>query len=161
MRRGEADSQTGGRKKPLGCLLYPLRHPSVIAPTNAVRRSLSLAMKRLTAEVQKKYSYVLSPYLEPVLTVKPGDTFIVETEDAFENWVKSEQDVPRQLLSFLCVSRVCGPSCVERAEPGDMLLVGVREIEPLCPAESAGSTVVLKEFGGLTGASYTAVLIDP
>ena len=31
------------------------------------------------------YAYVIGPYRDPVATVSPGETFAVETADAFEN----------------------------------------------------------------------------
>ena len=36
-----------------------------------------------------EYSYVIGPYRDPVNTVSPGETFAIETLDAFENKIDS------------------------------------------------------------------------
>ena len=42
------------------------------------------------------YSYVIGPYREPVGTVKSGETFAIETVDAFENKIDSpDADITR------------------------------------------------------------------
>ena len=43
----------------------------------------------LTAEVQGTYIYTIGPYSNPVLEVDPGDTVVVETQDAFEGVLSS------------------------------------------------------------------------
>ena len=45
------------------------------------------------------YSYVFSPYPEPVATVDPGQTVAIHTEDAFEGRITTEQDLPSKVLS--------------------------------------------------------------
>jgi len=50
-----------------------------------------LRVKRLTLTQQGRLHYALSPFNEPKLIVKPGETLIVETEDAFSiNWPRIE-----------------------------------------------------------------------
>ena len=42
------------------------------------------------------YSYVIGPYREPTGMVRPGETFAVETVDAFENKIDSaEADITK------------------------------------------------------------------
>ena len=38
------------------------------------------------------YAYVIGPYAGPTATVDPGETFAVETLDAFENRITSPDD---------------------------------------------------------------------
>lgn len=41
-----------------------------------------------------RFHYSIGPYSDPVLHVKPGDRVVVDTRDAFEGAVKTEQDLP-------------------------------------------------------------------
>ena len=50
----------------------------------------------LTEAKQGNYHYTMGPYSEPVMHIKPGDRVIVETRDAFEGKIKTEQDLPSQ-----------------------------------------------------------------
>ena len=47
------------------------------------------------------YSYVIGPYREPVASVKPGETFAVETADAFENKIDSPKADITKLIQAL------------------------------------------------------------
>ena len=49
---------------------------------------------KLTEDVQGTYIYTMGPYSDPVMHIKPGDRVIVETRDAFEGAIKTEQDKP-------------------------------------------------------------------
>ena len=49
---------------------------------------------------QGNYHYTIGPYSQAVLSVKPGDRIIVETRDAFEGKVKTEQDLPSKVLTM-------------------------------------------------------------
>ena len=40
------------------------------------------------------YSYVFTPYTEPIVSVRLGEFVDVLTEDAFESRIQSEDDLP-------------------------------------------------------------------
>ena len=79
-------------------------------------------MRRLTKD---KFSYVFSPFVEPAYTVKPGETFIVETMDWTSDRLKTEADLPQLLESPILkgsqplMNPITGPIYIEGAEPGD------------------------------------------
>src|SRR5690606_27960355 len=96
----------------------------------------SMAVHHLRESDQKSYSYVYSPYLEPVLRVDVGDTIIVETEDAFESRLKTPDHKPSQHLHFPYLNPQSGPIYINGVEKGDTLLVHIEHIEPLYPGEN-------------------------
>lgn len=49
-------------------------------------------MQRIPRE--KAIHYVLNKEIPPVVTVEPGEPFIVETEDAFSGRIQSADDLP-------------------------------------------------------------------
>ncbi|MCS4539356.1 MAG: acetamidase/formamidase family protein [Thaumarchaeota archaeon] len=73
----------------------------------------------------------------PVLTVSPGEEFLVETEDALFNRIRSDKDLPVETLVGDLFSAepartnpVAGPIFVRGAEKGDVLVVEVLDIIP-------------------------------
>ncbi len=57
-----------------------------------------------------RYSYVFSPYLEPLARVNPGETVAIYTKDAFEDRITKPDDVPSEILgSYL--NPQTGPIC--------------------------------------------------
>ena len=114
-------------------------------------------IQRITAETQGEYCYTIGPYQEPRLTVAPGETIVVETEDAFGGKVTSESDLPSQVLELPFVNPVVGPIYVEGAAKGDVLAVRIEQILP----RSEGTTCLIPHFGGLTNTDRTAMLNDP
>ena len=74
--------------------------------------------------------YEISRLREPVLTIDPGDSVLVETEDAFSGQVRVPGDV-RDRTALPLSDPVAGPIVVNGAEPGDALSVHVVDIEPL------------------------------
>jgi amidase len=79
----------------------------------------------LTGEVQKRYHYTIGPYADPVLRVEPGDTVVVETHDAFEGKVLTEDTMPSAVLEFPFLNPQTGPIFVEGAQKGDALAVRI------------------------------------
>ena len=73
----------------------------------------------LTEDVQGTYIYTMGPYSDPVMTIKPGDQVVVETRDAFEGAIKTEQDKPSEILKMPFLNPQAGPIMIEGAEPGD------------------------------------------
>lgn len=120
-----------------------------------------MTTKYLREADQGEYCYVLGPYRQPVLRVAPGDTVVVETEDAFESRIQSPDDRPSQILTVPYLNPQSGPIYVEGAAKGDTLRVNIVSIEPLVPGENAGTTCLIPQFGGLTGTTQTAMLNEP
>lgn len=114
-------------------------------------------LHKLTEARQGKYHYVYGPYVEPVLRIRPGDLVEAETHDAFEGAIKSEQDLPTQVLNMPFVNPQNGPIAVEGAVKGDVLAVHIHSIKPRGP-QPAGTTALIPEFGGLVATANTAML---
>jgi acetamidase/formamidase len=113
----------------------------------------------LTEEEQDGFHYTVGPYFDPVLEISPGDTIEVETEDAFEGAIETEDDLPSEVLGDY-LNPQSGPIYVEGAERGDALAVSIETIEPRGP-QPRGTTCLVPEFGGLTYTDRTAMLHDP
>lgn len=108
-------------------------------------------MKRLTAE---KVYYFFDPGIEPAIIIKPGETIVVETLDAASGVLRTEKDLltPKELdrRGIPGVNPVTGPIYVEGTEPGDNLVVDIKEIK--CGgALHQGFTVLTPGQGGLSG----------
>lgn len=92
-------------------------------------------------------------HLEPRLRVRPGETFVVETQDNFFGAIDSEEKLPSpEQFDFLRanpwrVNPVAGPIYVEGLTAGDLLIV---ELDDLVPSER-GWTGFLPNFGNLAG----------
>jgi amidase len=109
--------------------------------------------------VPDSYSYVFSPYREPVARVKPGQTVVVQCDDAFESRIRSEKDIPSVALAgakFL--NPQTGPIYIEGAEPGDTLAV---RIEDITPTRDFAVSCLIPYFGGLTSTAVTRTLQAP
>jgi acetamidase/formamidase len=105
-----------------------------------------------------RYSYVFSPYAEPIASVRPGEVLDVYTEDAFGSRVQSTDDLPSQVLEFPKVNPQTGPIYVEGAAKGDTLAVHILEIEP---TRDFVASAFIPYFGGLTVTDKTALLNEP
>lgn len=71
--------------------------------------------------------YEFSRHLAPRVTIRPGDSLIVESEDALSGQIRKEGD--RRDKSLVPYSNpVAGPIFVEGAQPGDTLAVKIHEI---------------------------------
>jgi hypothetical protein len=77
----------------------------------------------LTEARQGRFHYTIGPYSDPVLAVRSGDRIIVETRDAFEGALKSEQDKPTEKLQMPFVNPQNGPIMIEGAKKGDAVAV--------------------------------------
>lgn len=91
-------------------------------------------MQRIPRE--KALGYLISKDVEPVLRVKPGESFVVETEDNVsgciqdEGQLATEEFVPGLRYSPAKVNPVAGPIYVEGAERGDLLAIHIERIVP-------------------------------
>jgi amidase len=113
-----------------------------------------------TVEIRPKtYSYVFSPYLEPIARVKPGDEVILYTNDAFESRIQSAKDLPSiALASAKFLNPQTGPIYIEGAEPGDTLVAHIKDIQP---TRDFAVSCFIPYFGGLTSTSTTRFLQAP
>ena len=103
------------------------------------------------AREPKNFRYVFSNKFTPLLTVKPGEEFLLETEDAFEGKIREKTQLPvASLLPGLhrfppYLNPLCGPIYIEGAERGDLLAVTIHDIEP----QEQGVSVIIEGFGPL------------
>lgn len=74
--------------------------------------------------------YEFSRDLAPRVTIDPGETLLIETEDAFSGQIRSDSD-RRDKRAVPFSNPLNGPIYVRGAEPGDTLLVDIHDIEPL------------------------------
>ena len=112
-------------------------------------------MQRIDRENATKYEFGRD--MEPLLTVEPGESFAVETWDAFEGTLFDHglgeytvDDVPglQAPPPAFDGNPLAGPIYVEGADRGDTLAVTIEEIRP-----ERGMTTTLEEFGTLAGRS--------
>jgi acetamidase/formamidase len=89
-------------------------------------------MKRIVREQARKYAFDWRD--EPLLRVRPGESFEVETFDASTGYFKSAQDkaIPGRRPGFdrtpPTANPIAGPIYLEGAERGDTLVVTVEDI---------------------------------
>src|SRR3954452_19363489 len=103
------------------------------------------------------YSYVYSPYRDPVATIQRGETVCIETIDAFGDVIISEETLPSKTLGPY-LNPQTGPFFIEGAEPGDTLVVRIDNIEP---TRDWAVSCTIPFFGGLTSTNLTKMLQDP
>ena len=84
-------------------------------------------MKRI--ELGQLY-YEISRHNPPRVSIDPGETVIVETEDAFSGQIRTESD-RRDRTTVPYSNPQTGPILVNGAKPGDTLSVRIEDIEPL------------------------------
>lgn len=101
-------------------------------------------MKRISRSDAMRVEFDRS--LKPALVVEPGEEFVVETEDALFNLIKTEGDLPVESLVGRLFSvepavtnPVAGPIYVNGAEKGDVLGVKIHDI---VPAEQGFTSIV-------------------
>lgn len=74
--------------------------------------------------------YEFSRHNEPRISIAPGETIAVESEDAFSGQIRTNAD-RRDKTKAPLGNPQTGPIWVEDAEPGDALAVHIQSIEPL------------------------------
>ncbi|MDE3010748.1 MAG: acetamidase/formamidase family protein [Pseudomonadota bacterium] len=114
----------------------------------------------LSEEMQGTFHYTIGPYSTPVLRIQPGDRVIVDTRDAFEGAIQTEQDLPSQKLRVPFLNPQNGPIMIEGAEKGDVIAVHIESMQPRGD-NPRGTCCMIPRFGALTGTDYTATLNDP
>ena len=103
------------------------------------------------------YSYVFSPYAEPIARVQSGETVAMFTKDAFEDRITKADDVPSEILGPY-LNPQTGPLFIEGAEPGDTLKVEILDIEA---TRDWAVSAFIPFFGGLTSTHATRTLQEP
>ena len=101
--------------------------------------------------------FTIGPYREPIARVSSGETFSIDSADAFGDKIRTgEED-----LVEVCKeggNPVTGPVYVEGAEPGDTLAVHIQSIEP---TRDFAVSCLYPKAGGLVGTAWTRTLEDP
>src|SRR6266568_2663001 len=118
-----------------------------------------MAASKPVEVTSQSYSYVFSPYRDPIARVRPGERVVIQCEDAFESRIRSPKDLPSQALAgakFL--NPQTGPIYVEGANPGDTLAVHIEEITP---TRDFAVSCLIPYFGGLTSTAVTRTLQAP
>jgi amidase len=98
--------------------------------------------------------YEIDHRLTPAITVKSGESFILETEDAASGYIREEtflpypQNRPTHRFNPPLLNPVAGPVFIEGAEKGDLVVVIVEKIVP----DAQGYTI-LQPGDGLLGDS--------
>jgi amidase len=91
---------------------------------------------------RNKVIYSYSTRHKPAEHVKPNETFVIMTEDAFGGQIKTEKDTVEG-LDWSKVDGATGPVFVETAKPGDTLVVEILGIK----TESKGVIVTVPKSG--------------
>jgi acetamidase/formamidase len=73
--------------------------------------------------------YEFSRAIEPRIRIAPGETLLVESEDALSGQVRTDDD-RRDKTAMPYSNPLTGPIAVDGAEPGDALAVTIHEIRP-------------------------------
>ena len=105
------------------------------------------------------FHYTIGPYSNPVMTIAPGDRVIVDTRDAFEGRIMTEQDLPSATLRVPFLNPQNGPIMIEGAEKGDVVAIHIESMLPR-GANPRGTCCLIPQFGALTGTDFTALLND-
>ncbi len=102
--------------------------------------------------------------LKPALSVEPGEEFVVETEDALFNLIKTERDLPVESLvgrlfaaDPALTNPVGGPIYVRGVEKGDVLRVKILDIIPA----KQGFTSIVPGVGPLSDSYRWSELRGP
>ncbi len=74
--------------------------------------------------------YEYSRHVKPRLTIRSGETVVVESEDAFSGQIRTNDD-RRDKTTMPFSNPQTGPIFVEGADPGDALAITIESIEPL------------------------------
>ncbi|WP_133650307.1 acetamidase/formamidase family protein [Paraburkholderia flava] len=106
---------------------------------------------------QGTFHYTIGPYSTPVLHVQPGDRIVVDTRDAFDGKLLTEQDMPTQHLRMPFLNPQNGPIIIDGAEKGDVVAVYIESMQPR-GENPRGTCCLIPGFGALTGTDVTALL---
>ncbi|HUU77914.1 MAG TPA: acetamidase/formamidase family protein [candidate division Zixibacteria bacterium] len=91
---------------------------------------------------QKEVVFKADRKNKPVLKVKSGDTVIFECRDAFNQVIKTPEDLPIN-FDMEHINPATGPVYIEGAEPGDTLEVHIEKID----LAEQGACCIIPNFG--------------
>lgn len=99
-----------------------------------------------------QHQYFVSPDIDPVLEIDPGEEVVVETVDCFSGAITSNDQKFSSVADVLEVvtglNAVSGPIAVRGAEVGDVLSVEVIDIK-VGMVNGKAVTAIFPDFGGL------------
>ena len=101
------------------------------------------------AKLSPRDNSTLNPYTEPIAIIKPGETVIISTWDAFGGVVSPKQTFQEAVEKGLtgALNPVTGPIYIEGAKPGDTLVVEIIDID----LPGYGGSSIIPGFGALEG----------
>ncbi len=94
--------------------------------------------------------YEFSRHEQPRLRIEPGETVVVESEDAFSGQIRTDAD-RRDRVKMPLSNPQTGPIWIEGAEPGDALAVTIEAIRPLigqCATRTGDARQLAEWLGG-------------
>ncbi|MEM3695108.1 MAG: acetamidase/formamidase family protein [Candidatus Bathyarchaeia archaeon] len=91
---------------------------------------------------KNKVIYTFSSKHKPAIKVKPGETILLETEDALGGQIRSEKDSINN-MDWTKVDGATGPIFIENASPGDTLIVEILDLK----IRDEGVMVVIPKSG--------------
>jgi amidase len=119
-------------------------------------------MKRIPME--RANHFLFDPMIKPEIVVKPGEKFVLETEDNFLGFVTSNESIPsnenlqpytlREPPEF---NPLAGPVFIEGVSSGDLLAVHIEEITPW----KFGSTSITTGVGPFSDSKKWPELDEP
>lgn len=96
--------------------------------------SWNIAMKQLSLTKQGKLFYEINPSNKPVLTIEPGETVIVETQDSASGLIRNEASTDFNIASARVPqgtsNPLSGPIFIKGTDKGDTIAVEIKEIKP-------------------------------
>jgi acetamidase/formamidase len=131
-----------------------------IMHTRGVARGAVGTTHELSEERQGSFHYTIGPYSQPVMQIAPGDRVVVDTRDAFDGKIVTEQDLPSAKLRVPFLNPQSGPIMIDGAEKGDVIAVYIESMLPRGP-NPRGTCCLIPRFGALTGTDFTALLNEP
>lgn len=91
---------------------------------------------------REKFFYKFSRDTAPVMTVDPGETVVIESEDALGGQIKDENSVV-SAIDWDVVNPATGPVYINGAKAGDVLKVNILKIE----IENSGAVMTAENSG--------------
>lgn len=83
-------------------------------------------MKKL---IRDQVVFAMDKKNEPVLTVDPGESILVETEDCFSHQITKDNDVLNDKFDYSRINPATGPIFVNNCQPGDVLIVSIEKLQ--------------------------------
>lgn len=118
-------------------------------------------MKRIPRDLALRFEF--DARVPPILRVAPGESFVVETEDAIAGQIRDEGTlpIPERLWSFKTTppraNPMGGPVYLEGAEKGDLVVVNIEKVE----VDDQGVTAIFPIAGPLHDSIKWKVLSEP